>query len=680
MATIQDKIAQARAAGYSDDQITSYLANDPQYGPSFQAAQKAGYNSSQILSHFTPADQPTPEAAPAPELKPNNTLGFVVGGSKAFNNVLHWGSKALQAAGVSPDAVHAAGRFLRAAPSLGTSHLMNQDELAALQAQAAQAGYRPGKLGEAGGEVASSIPVAVASLAAAPEVGATGGVAAAGRALAGLGVRGAAVQGAAQGLLNTDQPDNPAAVATDTALGGLGGAVTGGALRLGGAALRPTIDAAAQRLYDAGLPVTLGQIKGGTSRNIEDIKTSVLGLGDLVRERQQAAVHQSTNLPLNRVLNRIGGQLPPDVAPGHDAQQYTEQALRDYLQNITPGLTADISNTTSQPATQFMAGLRNVMDNSGLNLVRDRATGRAMAVVGRDVSHLEPAQQRRLATLINSDIMDQFRAGGGQITGEAARQLDQKLGELAKGRFNQNDMTGQAFGQAAHDLRQHYQGLLEQTSPLAQEYSNYRNAYAQFAPVQKAAAKANEGLYKPTDYARELRSAAGSTAAKAGGRVPNQGLAQDMVSVLSRRIPDSGTAIRTSANNIVRSLGKAVGAIGAPAAVAGGYFAGSAGGHGLEGGLLGGTAAAAALAKLYAPYFSAASSRAAVRGYLRSAATRDAIRQAFEQAFTNPNTRNLLARQLPRSIAQAGTNAALTPQEDYLSQFSPDTRARLGAQ
>jgi hypothetical protein len=59
MSAIQDKIAQAKAAGYSDAQIASHLADSPEYGSKIKAAKDAGYKPEDIIGHLvgTPAAQ-----------------------------------------------------------------------------------------------------------------------------------------------------------------------------------------------------------------------------------------------------------------------------------------------------------------------------------------------------------------------------------------------------------------------------------------------------------------------------------------------------------------------------------------------------------------------------------------------------------------------------------------------
>lgn len=53
MATIQEQIAQARAAGYDDAAIAAHLSSTPDLGPKMKTALDAGYKPADILSHLT---------------------------------------------------------------------------------------------------------------------------------------------------------------------------------------------------------------------------------------------------------------------------------------------------------------------------------------------------------------------------------------------------------------------------------------------------------------------------------------------------------------------------------------------------------------------------------------------------------------------------------------------------
>ena len=52
MTTIQEQIAQAKAAGYDDAAITKHLSGLPEYSGKVKTALDAGYQPSDILDHY----------------------------------------------------------------------------------------------------------------------------------------------------------------------------------------------------------------------------------------------------------------------------------------------------------------------------------------------------------------------------------------------------------------------------------------------------------------------------------------------------------------------------------------------------------------------------------------------------------------------------------------------------
>lgn len=78
MATIQEQIAQARAAGYDDAAIAAHLSNTPDLGPKMKTALDAGYKPADILSHLTgERAAPSAPAAPSEIPKGRSVSGFL---------------------------------------------------------------------------------------------------------------------------------------------------------------------------------------------------------------------------------------------------------------------------------------------------------------------------------------------------------------------------------------------------------------------------------------------------------------------------------------------------------------------------------------------------------------------------------------------------------------------------
>ena len=91
MSTIQDKIAQAKAAGYSDAQIASHLAESPDYADKVKAATAAGYKAEDIVSHL--AGKPAGKTDPASSNGVGGTMvdgvmGALAGAGSSFGKTV----------------------------------------------------------------------------------------------------------------------------------------------------------------------------------------------------------------------------------------------------------------------------------------------------------------------------------------------------------------------------------------------------------------------------------------------------------------------------------------------------------------------------------------------------------------------------------------------------------------
>src|SRR5438874_13290871 len=93
MSAIQEKIAQAKAAGYSDAQIASHLADSPEYGDKIKTAAAAGYKPEEIVSHLAsaPAPQNGGNAVATPSAGKSlvdGVSGFAAGAGAGFGKLV----------------------------------------------------------------------------------------------------------------------------------------------------------------------------------------------------------------------------------------------------------------------------------------------------------------------------------------------------------------------------------------------------------------------------------------------------------------------------------------------------------------------------------------------------------------------------------------------------------------
>lgn len=572
MATNAEFVEKLRAAGVPEDRITTYLAKKTGSEQAAQGLIAKGVDPARVndyLAKRMTAQQGDEDGAPIP-LKPNDALGFVNGATKTFNNVFGAGSDALQAVGVPEDTVHAVGGVLRDPfGPLVPGKLMNKDQLQELNEQAAGAGQRPGKLGQFGGEVAATIPAAVASAALAPEALAANGIRVsspmAARALAaasGQGFKGAAVQGALAGAQTTDKTDAQG-VALDALGGGLGGVVGQGVNAGIGGFVAPRFGPAMNELLNIGQKkFSLAMLTGSKyAKTAEDALRSVPGLGGFVEGSQNAAARDFNRAYLERAAAEADLAVP-------------------YFKNPTSETYGDIKNAFKER----YAGI-----DSRVNMTLDKDLYQAgKAGAARTIEDVVSSGQRAdlsqaARELFNPAFDAQTNTWTyGNLTGKQFQDIDSALRAQAKALRNPGAGKAQTYGgieeaRRIEEARDVLKDAIKRQQPdLADKMARADKGYAMFKRAQEAVTKPGQGvdpeafsakaLYEQTMNAqgRNARIDQGSS-----GDLPGQKLATAALQVMGNKIGDSGTPLRTAVGKVVSGDIQGLGTLGAAGAAHG---------------------------------------------------------------------------------------------------------------
>jgi hypothetical protein len=178
-------------------------------------------------------------------------------------------------------------------------------------------------------------------------------------------VLGDALYGGAYGAGSSDHlSDIPGNVIGGASLAALGGGIGRGVLKGTAALSSPLVSDAAQRLTDAGISLTPGQIAGATGTKVgnwlkgaEDKATSIPIVGDAINMARRGGVEDFNLATGNKLLSSIDQTLPSDVSAGHPMIQHLQNAVSDaYDKALTP-LRA---NADSQLGSDFATIKANV--------------------------------------------------------------------------------------------------------------------------------------------------------------------------------------------------------------------------------------------------------------------------------------------------------------------------------
>jgi hypothetical protein len=300
------------------------------------------------------------------------------------------------------------------------------------------------------------------------------------------------------------------------------GAIVGGVanplMRAIGAAVSPTVGAAQQKLLDAGVPLTPGQILGGAAARTEAKLTSVPFVGDMIKNGQQRAVQGFNKATYNEVLAPLGQTYDGPI--GNEGVAAVQKTISNAYDDA-------LSKLTFKADPQFQSDLGNLA---------------SMA------QNLPPAQQGQFMSVVKNQIVGKLSPQG-EMDGATLKGVQSELGRISRGLTGDPSFDNQQLGQAIGEVK----NLVEQSLPrnnasdAVQDLANANSAYANFVRLRAAAgsqgAMNNEGVFTAAQLNNAVRGA--DKSAGKGATATGNALMQDFSSagqsVLGSKYPDSGT-------------------------------------------------------------------------------------------------------------------------------------------
>lgn len=355
----------------------------------------------------------------------------------------------------------------------------------------------------------------------------------------GLVARGA-VQGAGFGALQpvTNGGDSYwKDKAKEVGIGAAGGALTAPIVGAAARLISPnaSVNPAAQLLREEGVQPTLGQSLGGAANALEEKAQSLPIMGPFVQKARQAAAGQLQDAAYARAADPIGatiaerGNAGIGELSGKIGQAYEEVLPKLSVNILEPGF------------VDKMSSLRSL------------------------VSSLPEKEAQQFDNVISREI-DGRVSQNGTLTGQNLKDAWNALRDNASNFSKSNDayqsQLGKAFKQAFQELKDQVASTNAPADVLALKNTDF--AYANFKRLQRAAASvgADEGNFTPAQLQNAVKAMDRSKdhARFAEGDALMQDLSAAGKSVLTNRVPDSGTATRTMLGGLV------AGAVTAPAA------------------------------------------------------------------------------------------------------------------
>lgn len=472
------------------------------------------------IGRFEVPEGTTPEQAQAmiaqslqqPEAKPSGKApgGFMQG----LRDPIDAGAQLLTK--MLPEGVVSAGNqlnnwlaektgMLGSLPAGGVDQQVREQEQA-YQQQRTDAGETGVDWGRLAGNVVNPVNAAIASRLP---------VAASGMGKALTGAASGAGFGALQPVTQGDFAEEKAKqVGIGSALGGVMPSVIGASARM----IRPNTSENVKTLMAAGVTPTPGQMMGGAAQKLEDKLTSMPILGPSIQAGRERSVEQFNRAALSRVLEPIGEKLPITVKPGREAVDYVGTKVSKAYDDLLPKLTGRTDQQLSQDLSSLWQGAQS--------MPKDK-----MEQFGR---------------ILKGEIIDRF-TGNGLASGETIKNIESKLGSMAKGYMRSNDYDDRVLGGAVREAQAALRTMMERNNPQFQgQLSNINQSYANLLRVENAASRigAEEGVMSAAQLQAAVKQMASSKKSFARGDALMQDLSEAGKSVLSQKVPNSGTIDR----------------------------------------------------------------------------------------------------------------------------------------
>lgn len=296
------------------------------------------------------------------------------------------------------------------------------------------------------------------------------------------------------------------------ALGAGMGALTAAGLQK----VTPEVSKRAQELMRRKVPVTVGQAFGGATQRLEEAATSIPFAGDVIKSAQRRAMERFSSAAYNEALAPIGKKIPKGLT-GREAYKAAEQQITKTYD--------DVIEVIDFPAGgDFVKSVDDLVNNASFGL---------------------PEKEAKLLSKVVERAL-KSRISDGRLAKESFKKAQSELRDRAYKYKTSSDAYTNDLGDAIYDVAgELFDALAEQAPDVAGELKKIDTVYSRFVPLQKASAKAAEGVMTPAQVLSQVRSQGrGRTSAMARGELPMQEFAEKAQDVLGSKVPDSGSPLR----------------------------------------------------------------------------------------------------------------------------------------
>lgn len=313
--------------------------------------------------------------------------------------------------------------------------------------------------------------------------------------------------------------------AVQTAVGAGGSAVGAAGSRLAGKVISPraSVDPSIQTLRREGVSPTFGQLLGPVASKMEQGLASAPILGTAIKESRTRAFEDLNRAVANRALRPIGEEIGRNVRPGFDMVDDVAARISARYDQVLPNINGQL----------------------------DKAFRTELGTIRQMGNSLPTPQRDQLNRIIRDEVMGRFTQNGGVASGETIKNIESKLGQIAKGYMRDPDYDRRTLGAAIRETQAALRRMVERVNPdSGPELQAINSAWSELTRLENAAGRAGatEGIFTPG----QLNLAIKQLDPKRGGRgfshgnARGQDLSRAAQKILGGTVPDSGTPFRTA--------------------------------------------------------------------------------------------------------------------------------------
>jgi hypothetical protein len=326
---------------------------------------------------------------------------------------------------------------------------------------------------------------------------------------------------AATGLSALFAPKDRGMAALTGSAGAIGGELAGAGLSklIRGPVAQPGV----KEFVEAGGKPSFAQALGQPYKRLEETASSLPLVGPPIDQQQVRAIESFNKAGLQEVvddLKRGGVDTNIDVQPGAHGFKELSKVVSDAYGDLA-------SRYDGRMTQQFQQVIDDV----------------------RQLAKEIPPREGHINRIIDDQILPYFKDGN-PVPGDKVKVIDTTLGRLAR-QYGKEGGDGWYVGEAANQLRKGLHDMIGDANPEAKDALQAINsAYGKFKTMQKAmTSSVGNELATPASTLQVMRTRNPSAFAK--GEMPMQDLSRNANNIIGNRYPDSGTAGRLQAKDLL---------------------------------------------------------------------------------------------------------------------------------